>query len=343
METIVVASEDRSMRARLGKSLGEMGYNVLAVAGAADAFRAVQDEEIHVVIVDVGLGMVETADLLSRIHRRRPEVPLMVTGDPVTLRQVPPPILERAFHLLPDGAGGEERLAEAVARAVEQNRQNRDNLRRLRQLEKLKQSSVELSNMIRWDMLGKFLKDQQAFYRKLVDLIALTLEVEIVSLMLIEQKTQRMRIAVARGLDEAIQKSASRKVGEGIAGWVAKQGEPLFIRDIGRETTQGESRFQAQYKTRSLMCVPLKVNGKTIGVLNANNKMSGEPFTEQDMALFTTISCVVALSFANAQLFERLAASVEDLAKTHKKLVSTNLALEAKSAEISALKAKLKG
>ena len=342
METVVVASEDRALRARLGKALGEMGYNVQAAATAAEAFGAAQEEGVHVVIADVALGMAETADLLARIHRRRPEVPLVVTGNPAALRKVPPPILERAFHLLPDGATS-DRLAEAVARAVEQHRQNRDNLRRLRQLEKLKQSSVELSNMIRWDMLGKFLKDQQVFYRKLVDLIALTLEVEIVSLMLIEEKTQRMRIAVARGLDEAVLKSASRKVGEGIAGWVAKEGEPLLIKDIGRETTQGESRFQAQYKNRSLMCVPLKVNGRTIGVLNANNKTSGEPFTEQDMALFTVISCLVALSFATAQLFERLAASVDDLARTQKKLVSASMILEAKNAEVNALRAKLKG
>lgn len=266
---------------------------------------------------------------------------MLVAGDAAALRTVPPPILERAFHLLPNGSGV-ERLAEAVARALEQNRQNRENLHRLRQLEQLKRSSIELADMIRWDMLGKALQDNAPFYQKLIGLIAMTLEVEIVSLMLIDEKTQRMRIVVTKGLDESIRKAASRKVGEGIAGWVAKQGEPLLIKDIRRETTQGESRFHPQYKNRSLMCVPLKVNGKTIGVLNANNKVSGEPFTEQDMAIFTTYSCLVALSFANAQLFERLAASVDELTKTNKRLVRTSMDLEAKVAEFNALKAKVK-
>jgi CheY-like chemotaxis protein len=340
METVLVASSDRTLRANMGRALGEMGYNVLTAASVEDALGLTQ-EEVQVVIADVSLGMEETADLLSRIHRRRPEVPTLVAGEAAALRKVPPPILERAFHLLPSGTAT-ERLAEAVARAVEQNRQNRDNLRRLRQLERLKQSAVELANMIRWDVPGKGMHDTGIFHQQLIDLIAMTLEVEIVSLMLVEEKTQRLRIVVAKGLDESVRKTASRKVGEGIAGWVAKEGEPLLIKDIRRETTQGESRFHPQYKNRSLMCVPLKVNGKVIGVLNANNKASGEPFTEQDMAVFTTYACLVDLSFANAQLFARLAASVDDLAKTNKKLVRASMDLEAKTAEFNLLKAKLK-
>jgi CheY-like chemotaxis protein len=342
MGTVLVASGDRGVGTHLGKALGEMGHRVLTAASGAETLRLVEEEDVQVVIADLALGTAETADLLVRIHRRHPEVPTMVAGDAAALRRVPPPLLERAFHLLP-GDTAAERLAEAVARAVEQYRQNRENLSSLRQLEKLKQTSMELANMIRWDALGKFLQDQEAFHRKLVDLIAMTLDVEIVSLMLIEGKTQRMRIAVARGLDDAIRRTVSKKVGEGIAGWVAKEGEPLLIKDIRRETTQGESRFQSQYKNRSLMCVPLKVNGKTVGVLNANNKVSGEPFSEQDLALFTTCSCLVALSFATTQLYQRLAASVEDLAKTQKKLVATARALEAKTAEASLLKTRVKG
>lgn len=339
MQTVLVASAGRDLRAYLGKALGNMGYHVLTAETVPDAAHLVQEEEVHVVVADVALGMEETGALLARIRQRRPEVPILVAGDPAALRRVPPPILEQAFQLLPVGTGS-DRLAEAVARALEHNRQNRENLRRLRQLEKLKQSAMELANMIRWDTLGKFLLDNEAFYQKIIELIAMTLEVEIVSLMLVEEKSQRMRIAFAKGLDQELRRSVTKKVGEGIAGWVAKEGEPLLIKDIRRETTVGESRFYPQYKTRSLMCVPVKVNGKTMGVLNANNKTSGEPFTEQDLALFATFACLVSLSFATAQLFERLASSVEELATTNKTLVRTNLALEAKVAELNSLKGK---
>jgi DNA-binding NarL/FixJ family response regulator len=342
METVLVATGDGSFGARFGRALAEMGYHVLSAATPAEALRQVQEPEVHVLVADAALGMAETADLLSRVHRRRPEVPALVAGEPATLRKLPPPVLERAFHLIPSEPTA-DRLGEAVARAVAQNRQYREDSRRLRQLEKLKESAMELANMVRWDELGKFLQDHEAFSRKLIDLIALTLEVERVSLMLIDEKTQRMRIAYAKGVDEEVRRSVSTKVGEGISGWVAKEGEPLLIKDIARETTRGESQFQQNYRNRSLMCVPLKVNGKTLGVLNANNKVTGEPFTEQDLALFTTFTCLAALSFANAQLFEKLAASVDELAKTNKKLVRTNLSLAAKMTELNTLKGEARG
>src|SRR5574341_156665 len=194
METVLVATGDRNFGARFGRALAEMGYQVLSAASPAEALRQVQEAEVHVLVADAALGMAETADLLSRVHRRRREVPALVAGEPAALRKLPPPILERAFHLIPSEPTA-DRLAEAVARAVAQNRQYREDSRRLRQLEKLKESAMELANMVRWDELGKFLQDHEAFSRKLIDLIALTMEVERVSLMLIDDKTPRMRIA----------------------------------------------------------------------------------------------------------------------------------------------------
>ena len=88
------------------------------------------------------------------------------------------------------------------------------------------------------------------------------------------------------------------------------------------------------------MCVPLKVNGKTVGVMNANNKLTGEAFDEYDLALFTTFSCIVSLGLATAQLFEQLTASVDELAVTNARLARTNAELETRVRELQALKGK---
>src|SRR5262249_22986990 len=54
-----------------------------------------------------------------------------------------------------------------------------------------------------------------------------------------------------------------------------------------------DRRFQRlnhpQYETKSLLCVPLRVAGETVGVLNVNNKVSGTPFDEDDLALLIAI------------------------------------------------------
>jgi GAF domain-containing protein len=88
------------------------------------------------------------------------------------------------------------------------------------------------------------------------------------------------------------------------------------------------------------MCVPLKVNGKCVGVLNANNKVTGETFDEHDLALFTIFSCLVSLSLATTQIFEQLISSVDELAVTNARLARANVELEARLRELQVLKSK---
>ena len=190
---------------------------------------------------------------------------------------------QRALSAVKDGAYDMvskpvnlEELTRIVGRAVLLARTSQAKQRHQAQVEKLQASALSLTNLIRWDVLGEFLQDDQVLFQRVIDFIADVLEVEIVSLMLVEEATQTLRIAFARGLSPDVLQQARRKVGEGIAGWVAQKGEPLLIKDIRQETIFSESRFYPNYTTRSLMSVPVKVNGKTVGVLNANNKRSEE-------------------------------------------------------------------
>ena len=66
--------------------------------------------------------------------------------------------------------------------------------------------------------------------------------------------------------------------GQGIAGWVATQGEAVIVPDV-----TADDRFypdmdqQSGFTTRSIMCVPLQTKGHSIGALEVMNKKSG-PF-----------------------------------------------------------------
>jgi GAF domain-containing protein len=119
---------------------------------------------------------------------------------------------------------------------------------------------------------------------------------------------------------------------------VARTGAPLLIRDLSLHPLHAASVLSPQYRTNSVISVPVKISGKTVGVLNANNKVNGTPFDENDLALFTTFSCLVSLSFATTQLFERLASSVDELAKTNARLARANADLEARLRELQRLR-----
>ncbi len=109
------------------------------------------------------------------------------------------------------------------------------------------------------------------------------------SIMLINETTGELTIRSACGLSDDILKRTSIRPGDGVCGWVALEGKPLLIENI-----ENDPRFarvsNPQYNTKSLLSIPLKMHGKVIGVLNLNNKKSGEPFGKRDFQLATIMA-----------------------------------------------------
>lgn len=127
-----------------------------------------------------------------------------------------------------------------------------------------------------------------------------TLEADMGSVMLLDEESGELTIKAAQGLSEWIIKETRLKLGEGIAGWVAKEGEPLIVNDVSED-----KRFRATVKREELcsaLCVPLKIKGKVIGVLNVGTTCPGE-FTLEDLQLLSTLASQAAIVIENARLF----------------------------------------
>lgn len=120
-----------------------------------------------------------------------------------------------------------------------------------------------------------------------VALVSEAMEAQIVSLMLVDPERGDLKMAAALGLDESALK---RRVGfrGGVGGKALAQAAPVLVNDI-----ETDPRFRRpnhpQYSTKSLICVPLIVAGRSIGVINVNNKRSREAFSEEDLALMASL------------------------------------------------------
>jgi len=85
--------------------------------------------------------------------------------------------------------------------------------------------------------------------------------------------------------------------GMGIAGWVAAHGEPVIVNNAHQDR-----RFSSfvddsfGFRTNSLICVPLIVQGRVIGVIEVLNKFSGEAFTDTDLDLLTILASMAAVA-----------------------------------------------
>ncbi|MGM9998332.1 MAG: diguanylate cyclase [Candidatus Bruticola sp.] len=129
------------------------------------------------------------------------------------------------------------------------------------------------------------------------------------SIMLLEESTGDLVVSVVHGIDpetedkilRGIYKTRSFKMGEGIAGQVAKTRLPVIINN-----TADNPMFvrNASSNVSSIMCVPLVVHDDLQGVLNITNKEMGAPFTSDDLQIILQVADQAAVALYNAHLYE---------------------------------------
>ncbi|RLC91115.1 MAG: hypothetical protein DRI77_14210, partial [Chloroflexi bacterium] len=117
------------------------------------------------------------------------------------------------------------------------------------------------------------------------------------------------------------------RLGQGVVGWVAEQGESVVVRDV-----RDEPRFfsgideQTGFRTTSLLAAPLWARDRLIGVLEVVNKQVGE-FDEYDLLLIETLAASAASVIETARLSETLRRRTVDLQVCYKRLGDLSRAL----------------
>jgi len=115
------------------------------------------------------------------------------------------------------------------------------------------------------------------------------------SLLMVDEEKDELYFAIAVGAAAETLSTARLKVGEGIAGWVARHGQVLIVPDV-----QADPRFSSRLdemtrlRTRSIICVPLRSKHRVLGVIqlvNANVEMS-----EQEMFFLQALGDYAAIS-----------------------------------------------
>jgi len=115
--TVLVADDDRSIRAVLTEALGRSGYQVRSTSNAATLWRWVAEGEGDLVITDVVMPDESGLDLVPRILRLRPDLRVIVMSAQSTLLTAVKATQRGAFEYLPKPFDLKELLA-VVDRAL---------------------------------------------------------------------------------------------------------------------------------------------------------------------------------------------------------------------------------
>ncbi|MDZ7335132.1 MAG: SpoIIE family protein phosphatase [candidate division KSB1 bacterium] len=174
----------------------------------------------------------------------------------------------------------------------------------MREIELLQKKIDELTSLIDVAAIISSTLDLEELMNLVMEKAQAVMNAEASSVMLLNEETGELECEIALGqVHEEVKNQIHLKLGQGIAGWVAQHGEAIIVPDVDRD-----SRFFSDvdnstgFKTRSILAAPLKIKDRVIGVAEVINRRDAQPFTEDNLALFTTFCRQVALAIENARM-----------------------------------------
>jgi len=129
------------------------------------------------------------------------------------------------------------------------------------------------------------------------------------AILLVDDNDNELYVKAASGYAGESVDNLRLKVGnEGITGWVASTGRPLYVPDV-----QKDPRYVPGMKeVRSEIALPLKIGEKVLGVLNVESTELGA-FHERDVRILSSLAAQAAVAIENARLYEEIERKAEEL------------------------------
>lgn len=303
---ILVIDDETRMCQSLLELLTGCGYQVSTSQSANDAVSLIKRESFDLVLTDIKMPEMTGIDILKIIKDIDPETIVILMTGYASLESAVDAIKNGAFEYLLKPVEFRQ-LEISVRRGLEKREAN---LARRKLVEDLKSANVNLNNRLleinalyeAGRSLGLTLNLRELL-NKIVTLSAGVTQAEIGSLMLINETGEFLTMESSIGLDEELAKSVRLPLGSSIAGYVAQSGAPLIVDDVEKD-----ERFKRinkeRYSSASLLCAPLRVTNRVLGVINMANKQGGEKFNEHDLKLLTTFASQAAVAIDDARQFE---------------------------------------
>ena len=330
---ILVVDDEPKICHLLDELLSQEGYQVDTCLSGDEALALVDCTPYDAVVVDLKMPGINGYQLIQVIKNTRPDTAtIMVTAYATA---------ETAIQALRHGADDYvtkpfrvEEMRRVVRRALDGQRQsieNRDLIYRLKEANqeltrrkrelkyevvKTGESLVEANKRLekRIHQLGAIqeiskqitsLLDLDRVLYSFLELINQKMGVRMSSVMLLETDGETLVVQASHGAYQHPILGERRRIGEGIAGWVAEYKEPLVVEDIQQHPLFAREE-RPGYEGKSLMCVPLLVKGQLLGVVNVSDKVHEISFTDEDCEFLTTVAGQLAVAIENARLYHQI-------------------------------------
>jgi HD-GYP domain-containing protein (c-di-GMP phosphodiesterase class II) len=129
-----------------------------------------------------------------------------------------------------------------------------------------------------------------------------TLNISAASILLFGDNEEELFFEVASGPVGNVLRTVKLSTRYGIAGQVARTGKPLIVNDVARsEKFHKMIDDTTGFQTRSLICAPLSVQQKILGVMEIINKRDETDFDEKDLDAVSSLATTTAMAIENTR------------------------------------------
>ncbi|MBZ5681684.1 MAG: GAF domain-containing protein [Acidobacteriia bacterium] len=142
--------------------------------------------------------------------------------------------------------------------------------------------------------------DLDTTLKRVAEVVRKVIDYEIFAILLLNEKTQELRIRFQTGYPPEFAERTRLKVGDGVTGRAAQLRQALLVDDV----TQDPAYIAAIPNVRAELAVPLITKNRVIGVIDLEAREPGY-FTEEHSRLLTLIASRMAAGIENAQLYTR--------------------------------------
>ena len=286
---ILVVDDEPGIRDSFSQILGDR-YNVVLAESGEEAIYKAKESTPDLILLDQVLPGMSGLEVVEKLRKFNYKIPVIMVS---VIQEVKTTVnaMKLGVYDYVNKPFNVNELQKIIEQALH------DNIR-----ENIREHKIGVSTLFNLtsDMVSGI--SLERIIGNIMDIVMQIVPSDMAVLLSIDHDSDRIVTRASRGLyNKGLRRIISLRIGEGIAGWVAKEGKPLLLVDglkdypLFRDTPEGKDLKSAVY-------VPLKLNDKIIGVLNLNRITTDFNFTEADVQLASLLANQIALAIGNAQL-----------------------------------------
>ncbi len=146
---------------------------------------------------------------------------------------------------------------------------------------------------------------------------------------IILEEESGLAVTASRNIDREAVKKAHLKVSRSVVRHVIEEGRSVLVGEASKDPVIGEFESVAELRLEAVLCVPLKLRGRVLGVVYVDNRFEPDFFHESQLRFVEFLADQAVIFIENARLFDEDHRRREQLKKSKDEVDNLNRDLQA--------------